>query len=94
MHIINAGQSSYPEAWQGYKACASYDLQHWFRVQSTSYDPQTGALTISHTPEHSCVRYAYFAPYSLERHAALIARMQVRCASQVRGDIGRKCSEI
>eukprot|EP00775_Hariotina_reticulata_P008498 gene8498-8680_t len=78
MRIINAGQSSYPEAWQGYKACASYDLQHWFRVQSTSYDPQTGTLTIRHTPEQPCVRYAYFAPYSLERHAALIAKMQPR----------------
>lgn len=78
MQIINAGQSSYPSAWQGYKACASYDLQRWFRVD-TSYDSDKGVLTIQHTPKHKCVRYAYFAPYSLERHAELIMRMQVGC---------------
>jgi len=26
-----AGQCSFPKAWEGYQACASYDLEHWFR---------------------------------------------------------------
>jgi murein tripeptide amidase MpaA len=51
-------------------------MQHWFRVD-TAYDDSAGTLTIQHTPKHACVRYAYFAPYSWERHAELIMRMQV-----------------
>jgi hypothetical protein len=31
LHIINAGSCSFPDAWPGYQACASYDLEHWFR---------------------------------------------------------------
>lgn len=79
MHITNAGESSYPTAWPGYKAVASYDMQHWFRVQDTSYDQAACVLTIRHTPDQQCVRYAYFAPYSWERHTELVMRMQV-CA--------------
>lgn len=82
MHITNAGETSYPTAWPGYKAVASYDMQHWFRVQDTSYDDAAGVLTIRHTPDRQCVRYAYFAPYSWERHTELIMRMQV-CSSCV-----------
>lgn len=26
-----AGKCSFPVAWQGYQACASYDLENWFR---------------------------------------------------------------
>lgn len=77
--MVNAGEASYPDAWTGYEACASYDLIHWFRVP-TAYDKASGALTISHTPEKDAVHYAYFAPYSLERHAQLVHRMQVRKA--------------
>ena len=77
LNITNAGESSYPSAWAGYRAVATYDMQHWFRVQDTSYDEAAGVLTIKHTPERAVVRYAYFAPYSLERHTELIMRMQV-----------------
>ena len=31
LDIVNAGEASYPRAWEGYRACASYDLVHWFR---------------------------------------------------------------
>lgn len=31
MHLTNAGQASYAPAWKGYQACASYDLEDWFR---------------------------------------------------------------
>eukprot|EP00195_Chlamydomonas_chlamydogama_P010348 CAMPEP_0202893922 /NCGR_PEP_ID=MMETSP1392-20130828/3400_1 /ASSEMBLY_ACC=CAM_ASM_000868 /TAXON_ID=225041 /ORGANISM="Chlamydomonas chlamydogama, Strain SAG 11-48b" /LENGTH=422 /DNA_ID=CAMNT_0049578429 /DNA_START=310 /DNA_END=1578 /DNA_ORIENTATION=- len=75
MRIINAGESSYPEGWEGYRAAASYDLLHWFRVD-TEYEAEEGHLVIRHTPDHTCVRYAYFAPYSWERHGELIMRMQ------------------
>lgn len=78
LNITNAGESSYPSAWAGYKAVATYNMQEWFRVQDTSYDEAAGVLTIRHTPQQSCVRYAYWAPYSLERHVQLVMRMQVR----------------
>jgi murein tripeptide amidase MpaA len=73
---VPAGGASYAPAWNGYRAAASYDMQHWFRVD-TSYDEAAGRLTIQHTPTQACVRYAYFAPYSWDRHAALVMRMQV-----------------
>jgi murein tripeptide amidase MpaA len=71
--IENASAASYPVAWVDYRACASSDRQTWTRVE-TSYEG--GALVIRHRPEGDLQWYAYFAPYSLERHAYLLARCQ------------------
>ena len=49
----------------------SYDREHWFRVP-TRYDGTV--MTVEHTPERDAVWYAYFEPYSHERHQALIGR--------------------
>jgi murein tripeptide amidase MpaA len=76
MHLINAGQASYPEAWSGYNACCSYDRRTWFRVP-TSYDESTGKLTIQHTPEYSSVFYSFFAPYTYDAHMDLVAQSQL-----------------
>jgi murein tripeptide amidase MpaA len=70
LKIVNAGGAAYPNGWKDYRAVASYDRQDWFRVP-TSFDGTV--LTISHTPERDAVAYAYFVPYSLERHADLVA---------------------
>mmetsp|Transcript_26444 Transcript_26444/g.44293 ORF Transcript_26444/g.44293 Transcript_26444/m.44293 type:complete len:411 (-) Transcript_26444:590-1822(-) len=70
--VKNAGKASYAEGYHGYNSTASYDRQHWFRVP-TSYDEATGELCIDHTPEKDVCYYAYFAPYSLERHADLVS---------------------
>lgn len=70
MRVLNAGEASYPKGWENYRAVASYDRQRWFRVP-TSFDGKV--LKIEHTPTSDAVFYAYFAPYSLERHADLIA---------------------
>ena len=59
MHFENAADSAYPEGWEGYQACASYDRQNWFRVP-TEYE--NGVLTINHTPLSNSVYYAYFEP--------------------------------
>jgi len=75
LRIENAHAVSYPKAWTHYRAVASYDRQHWFRVPTQF---QEGQLIIEHTPSHDVVYYAYFAPYSLERHHDLLARMQLR----------------
>ncbi|MCB9688431.1 MAG: carboxypeptidase family protein [Alphaproteobacteria bacterium] len=69
-HITNAGTCSYPVAWKGYHVAASVDRQTWFRVP-TSYEG--GTLTFRHTPAADTVWYAYFAPYSQERHHDLVA---------------------
>ena len=74
MRITNARRASYPGGWKDYRACASYDRDHWFRVP-TRYE--AGELIIEHTPEHDSVHYAYFAPYSLDRHNDLVAEAQV-----------------
>ncbi len=70
IHLVNADQAAYPTAWDGYQAVASYDREHWFRVP-TEY--QDGSLIISHEPEQDSIYYAYFAPYSYERHQDMIA---------------------
>lgn len=73
MNILNAGGAAYAHGWQGYQAVASYDRETWFRVP-TEYNK--GCLSINHAPEHDVVFYAYFAPYSLERHTDLITDCQ------------------
>lgn len=75
LRIINAGEVSYKAGFRDYRAVASYDREHWFRVP-TAYDDST--LTIAHTPDRDSVYYAYFAPYSMERHADLVARIAGR----------------
>src|ERR1700722_1566185 len=69
--LSNAGEATYPDAFEGYRAAASYDRKRWFRVP-TSFDGEE--LVIEHTPRTDDVVYAYFAPYPLDRHARLIKR--------------------
>lgn len=73
MHFVNASAAAYQQGWENYNAVASYDRVHWFRVP-TSYDGKV--LTITHTPEQDSIYYAYFEPYSWERHLALLGRVQ------------------
>ncbi|MEM9455965.1 MAG: M14-type cytosolic carboxypeptidase [Myxococcota bacterium] len=73
LRIVNAARVSYPDGWTNYRACASYDREDWFRV-NTRWDGKE--LTIEHTPELDSVYYAYFAPYSHERHGDLLAAAQ------------------
>ncbi len=68
--LLNAGGAAYTDGWEGYEAVASYDRDYWFRVP-TEY--KNGVLTIQHKPEQDAIYYAYFAPYSMERHADFIA---------------------
>ena len=77
LQLTNAGEASYKRGFEDYRAVASYDLEHWFRVPTALAD---GVLTISHRPAADAVRYAYFAPYPLERQHALVARLQREAA--------------
>ena len=73
LRIMNASTSASVEGWANYQAGASYDRVTWFRVESEYRD---GELIINHTPEYNSTYYAYFAPYSYERHLDLLQRVQ------------------
>ncbi|MBN42491.1 MAG: hypothetical protein CL573_03265 [Alphaproteobacteria bacterium] len=74
LRIMNAGGAAYPKGWEDYRAVASSDRENWVRVP-TGY--QNGVLTIEHMPTTDSLWFAYFAPFSMERHADLIARAQL-----------------
>jgi len=73
MRILNAGEATYAKGWENYRAVASYDRETWFRVD-TEFDGKV--MTIRHTPEYDSVYYAYFEPYSWERHLDLLSSVQ------------------
>lgn len=82
MVFENAAEAAYPDGWPGYRAVASYDREHWFRVSGTRYEG--GELIVEHTPERDNIYYAYFEPYSHERHLALLGRAEMSPYAQVR----------
>ena len=69
--IENASEAAYPKGWDGYRVCASYDRETWFRLP-TKYDGRR--LEFAHTPKRDAMYFAYFPPYPLERHRDLVAR--------------------
>ncbi len=68
--IVNAGEVTYAGGFEGYRAVASYDRETWFRVE-TAFDGKV--MTLRHTLEQDAIYFAYFAPFSMERHADLVA---------------------
>lgn len=76
--IVNAGQSSYAKGWEGYDVVTSQDRHHWYRTPA-QYDGQTLSWTFE--SDADVVWFAYFAPYTLEQHAALVAAAS--CANGV-----------
>lgn len=74
LKITGLNASAYPGGWPGYDACVSEDRDYWGRAPSRfDNDEDGGTLTITYTPQSSLVWFAYFAPYSMERHHDLIA---------------------
>lgn len=69
LKILNAAGAAYPGGWQNYQAVASYDRDIWFRVPTRF---ENGCLIIDITPDLDSIYFAYFAPYSLERHSDLV----------------------
>ncbi len=72
LQITNAGGSAYPGGWPDYQARVSDDRLDW-RCAQTSY--ANGELTITYTPEQDAVWFAYFAPYTMDRHFDLVQRL-------------------
>jgi len=84
IRIVDAGKATYVDGWHDYAAVASYDHANWFRVPTTFDGAE---LTIEHAPLRDSVYYAYFEPYSWERHLALLGRADASPRARV-GDLG------
>jgi len=69
LKLLNAGFCSYPDGWTDYKIAASYDKHSWFRID-TQFDGEI--LSAKITPGANCIYFAYFEPYSFERHMNMI----------------------
>ena len=74
LKIGDLNGSAYPGGWTNYDACVSEDREYWGRASSSfDKDEDGGTLTIRYTPEGDLAWFAYFAPYSMERHHDLVA---------------------
>ena len=82
LRIVDLAGSAYPGGWPGYRAVVSEDRRHWTRTDTGYAD---GVLTIRVTPRADSIWIAYFAPYSMERHHDLVAR--IAQAPGVRGEV-------
>ncbi len=84
LKILNAAGAAYPKGFEDYRVAYSYDRQQWHRWPTALVDSE---LTIEITPEQDSLYFAYFTPYSMERHADLIARslQSPRCSLEVLG---------
>jgi murein tripeptide amidase MpaA len=74
LKITGLAASAYPGGWDDYNAVVSEDREFWGRAPS-SYDKgeDGGTLTIRFTPDANVAWFAYFAPYSMERHHDLVS---------------------
>ncbi|QMW21974.1 M14 family metallopeptidase [Sandaracinobacteroides saxicola] len=76
LRITGLNASAYPLGWPGYRARVSGDRVHWTQAETT-FDKAVdeGTLTIVAPLQTGALWVAYFAPYSMERHHDLVARM-------------------
>lgn len=83
--ILNAKDCSYTDGWEDYQVVASYDRQYWFRVDTEFTADKT--LKFSKKLEQSTIYFAYFEPYSYERHQNLVQVSQLSdvCRHEVLG---------
>lgn len=82
--LLDLAQSAYPEGWKDYDVVASYDREEWFRVPA-QFDGDT--LRFQVMPEQCSMYFAYFAPYSCDRHQDLLhqAQMNYNCTLETLG---------
>ncbi|WP_374407598.1 M14-type cytosolic carboxypeptidase [Pelagerythrobacter sp.] len=74
LKITGLETSAYPLGWPAYNCRVSEDREYWAATPS-SYDKgeDGGTLTVRYTPASDLAWFAYFAPYSMERHHDLVA---------------------
>lgn len=74
LKITGLNHSAFTGGWPDYNACVSEDREYWTRAQSSFDETESeGTLTINYTPAGNIAYFAYFAPYSMERHHDLVA---------------------
>jgi murein tripeptide amidase MpaA len=78
--IRDAGSATYPEGFEDYEAMVSHDGRSWARAE-TSYDGTD--LCIMHEPVGAVTRYAYFAPYALERLERSLGKLAARAGARI-----------
>ncbi|RTZ17578.1 hypothetical protein EJ063_01990 [Vibrio aquaticus] len=71
--LLDLKGSAYPDGWKGYDVVASYDREEWFRIPA-EFDGDTLSFTV--IPEHGSIYFAYFAPYTYDRHLDLLHMAQ------------------
>ena len=71
--ITNCAGSAYPLGWPNYRTRVSTDRRHWAVAPDTRYDD--GVLSWTHAFETELAWFAYFEPYTMDRHDALVARI-------------------
>ncbi len=85
LRIVNAAGSAFPSGWQDYQVRASVDRVTWRMIPTRYAD---GVLTFDWSGESELAWFAYFAPYTMERHDALIARVAT-CPGVTYRELGR-----
>ncbi|CAM3699651.1 Zinc carboxypeptidase [Vibrio aerogenes CECT 7868] len=78
--LVNLAKSAYPEGWKDYDVVASYDREEWFRIPA-EFDGDT--LSFRVIPEYGSIYFAYFAPYSYDRHQDLLHQAQMHSACEL-----------
>lgn len=89
LRITGLASSAYPDGWPGYRACVSEDRERWTRADTAwDRDAQGGTLTVRHRLGGGIAWFAYFVPYSMERHHDLVARAAA-CDGVTHRSLGR-----
>mgnify|MGYP000188241510 CR=1 FL=1 len=70
--IENASETTYPNGWEDYDVATTDDLGSWYRTPASYID---GKLSWTAPAGAHSLWFAYFAPYSIERHDRLMARV-------------------
>lgn len=73
--ILNAKGAAYAFGWPGYQARVSTDREAWRQTPTRFAD---GVLEFDYAFTGDLAWFAYFAPYPLDRHDALVARIAAR----------------
>ncbi len=89
LRLTGLASSAYPGGWPDYRAAVSEDRRIWRRAD-TQWEPERdgGTLTIRYRPAGDIAWFAYFAPYSMERHHDLVSRI-ARCPGVSHRSLGR-----
>lgn len=74
LHLEQLDKTAYPQGWLDYNVCASYDNETWFRIPC-QYDQHNHTLSWSLTATSNAIFFAYFEPYSYQRHLNFIAKL-------------------